>query len=107
MGTDMEMYVRPMTLFNSEKFWGYANEPIPKKPGPKDSVGKTHDVWGEFTREERAEITNLRILYNQLLNKTLQLMNVERFEQLPDDFPTQETWIRQQLLDRRKRKETD
>ena len=94
-----------MTLFNSEKFWGYANEPMPKVRTPKDNVGgENKNYWSAqgFTKEEQRGVPNLRILYNQLLNKTLQLMGVERFEELPADFPVQDTWIANQLLERRR-----
>jgi uncharacterized phage protein (TIGR02220 family) len=36
---DMEMYIRPETLFNSEKFWGYANEPAVKRRRPIGGTG--------------------------------------------------------------------
>lgn len=103
LGTQMEIFVRPMTLFNSEKFWGYANEPMPKK---KESVYEDHS-WDEFTKEERSFLPYLRREYNILLNKTLQLKGVERFEELPNDFPTQDTWIKTQLRERRKRLEEE
>ncbi|MCK7475627.1 MAG: conserved phage C-terminal domain-containing protein [Rhodopseudomonas palustris] len=99
----MEIFIRPNTLFNSEKFWGYANEPLPKKHVPTDNVGASEDRWSEFSKEERTFIGYLRIEYNKLLNKTLKLAGVERFEELPDNFMTEEAWIKAQLYERRKR----
>ena len=106
IGTQMEIFVRPATLFNSEKFWGYANEPLPKKHVPPDNVG-AGDTWAEFTKEERTFIGFLRIEYNKLLNKTLKLAGVEKFEELPENFPTEVSWIKGQLHERRKRKATE
>ena len=101
IGTTMEIFVRPLTLFNTEKFWGYANEPIVKK---KREVGSNAGYWEEFTKEERTHINELRIEYNQLLNKTMKLLNIERRENVgPEILPLQDNWIRQQLYERRKK----
>ena len=40
LGTDKEMYLRPTTLFNSEKFEGYANED-PTQQEPKTKMQAT------------------------------------------------------------------
>jgi uncharacterized phage protein (TIGR02220 family) len=101
IGTTMEIFIRPLTLFNSEKFWGYANEPLAKK---KVEVGSNAGYWSEFTKEERSLITYLTIEYNKLLNKTLKLSGVDRFEQLPEGFLTQDSWIKEQLYERRKKR---
>lgn len=50
LGTDMERYLRPETLFGS-KFDGYLNEPI-KRQRPKDTGWDFEDLIGPVVREK-------------------------------------------------------
>jgi uncharacterized phage protein (TIGR02220 family) len=60
---DKEIYIRPQTLFNSEKFWGYVNEPAFKRPRP---IGGTGSL--SILPEERAKYeTEAKAEYNERL----------------------------------------
>ena len=57
LGTDMERYLRPTTLFNSEKFEGYANEVTPMQE-PKTKMREDCEKimgWLE-RRQQRADV---------------------------------------------------
>ena len=46
-GNDMDKYLRPSTLFNSEKFEGYANETVTE---PKTSLQKDYEKISEWVK---------------------------------------------------------
>ena len=50
LGTNMEKYIRPDTLFNEKKFEAYRNEPDPKKIGTGNRKDSALDNWLESNR---------------------------------------------------------
>jgi len=80
IGTEMEKFIRPQTLFNSEKFWGYANEPDPRPQRPPIGAASTilPDERKKYEAQAKAE-------YEERLKRAMETYGWKTVEEIPSD----------------------
>jgi len=100
---DMEMYIRPETLFKSEKFWGYANEPAIKRKRPIGGSGSLSILPEEVVKYE----DEAKKEYEERLRAAMARYGWKSHEEIPaqaylDGIPTFQEFFK--MFIRRKRK---
>jgi len=78
---DMEMYIRPQTLFNSDKFWGYVNEPAIRRARPIGGLGSVSILPEERTKYE----PEAKVEYEARLRKAMNEYGWKSTEEIPAD----------------------
>ena len=103
--TTMERYLRPSTLFNCQKFWGYVNEPEHQKTKPIGEAGRgksqTDAYWKEWFRIDKL----LHDKYRKKLDKAKEERNQEVYDDIENTIAVERAGMINRILEKKEVKE--